>query len=234
MLKVGKRIIEGSQLPLPEINTYPEIPEASAYDLIICANSLNEIERNSEATVLKLLERLTERGTILILEPGLRETTRRLMRVRDLVRGKGLSIIFPCTRQDPCPMLRASESDWCHGTLLGTAGSLRGSALVPLVDELTGFNKHRLKYSVVICSKLPITLDGIRVLRTPEKSKRGLVVPVCGPGIFGDLVLPKRARNDNNRALDRAGWYERITISPLPEGMSLSKESVVTREKGSE
>jgi len=80
------------------------------YDLIVCANVLNEIpdEAVREETVMRLAKRLRDDGTLLICEPAdlanataLRDLSRRL-------KGRGLSIYSPCNdiRGVPCMVER--------------------------------------------------------------------------------------------------------------------------------
>ena len=52
-------------------------------------------------------------GTLILLEPALRETSRPLLAVRDRLLATGLKVVAPCFWTGPCPAL-ARERDWCH------------------------------------------------------------------------------------------------------------------------
>ena len=56
-------------------------------------------------------------GTIVIIEPALRETSRELLAVRDLLLSQtaqpALDVVAPCFWAGPCPALER-ERDWCH------------------------------------------------------------------------------------------------------------------------
>ncbi len=95
--------------------------KAGAFDLVILANSLNELFRSatdpiaSRVTLLEsLLDALSSDGTCMIIEPALRETTRDLHHVRDrLVSARRATVYSPCLHEQPCPAL-ARPDDWCH------------------------------------------------------------------------------------------------------------------------
>jgi ribosomal protein RSM22 (predicted rRNA methylase) len=56
---------------------------------------------------------LAEGGTIVIIEPALRETARALEETRDRLIDRGWFVVAPCLWRGKCPAL-ARERDWCH------------------------------------------------------------------------------------------------------------------------
>lgn len=96
------------------------------FDLIVCGFVLNELFENDdkaravEQRVLllqRLAATLAHDGTLLILEPALKHTSRNLQRVRDQISASNeLNVFAPCLRKGPCPML-TSERDWCHESI---------------------------------------------------------------------------------------------------------------------
>lgn len=189
--------------------TLPPESEGS-FDLVIAANSVAELE---EAHALSLVQELSQRvapkGFLLLLEPGQLAHTRRLMSLRDRLVSQ-MTPIFPCTRRDPCPMLRASESDWCHGTLTWAQPKLSRQ-----MDSLLGFNKHRIKFSAFIFQRDGLLRDGIRVISPPEKTPRGIEVTVCGRERYGVVRIKKGERTAGTRALERADVFDRLTCVEL-------------------
>ena len=97
------------------------------FDLIVAAHLLNELFVALPATA-RIAARaqkarawcetlLAPGGTMVILEPALRETSRDLLAVRDQLVGAGLRVVAPCLWAGPCPAL-ARERDWCHDAAL--------------------------------------------------------------------------------------------------------------------
>jgi len=129
--------------------------DGDRYDLIILANTLNELFRDARDPVLRrttlvrrLLDWLDNSGSLIILEPALRSVTRELHEVRDNLLADRLCTVYsPCLRDRPCPALAKSD-DWCHEERPWTAPSL-----VVAVDRQVGFIKDALKFSYVILRK---------------------------------------------------------------------------------
>lgn len=195
------------------------------FDLIIAANMLNELSPpEGLALIAKLVEALTPNGCLLTVEPALFETTRAHMALRDatLARFPELTILFPCTHGAPCPMLTRSETEWCHAPL-----PWNEPRLVRQIDTLTGFNKHRPKYSAFIFGRATGPADGLRIIRAAEKSAKGTTALVCGPQIYGELTLLKRHKTEANRLFQRAEAFDRIVVNPPPERGSIDPEAQV-------
>jgi len=195
------------------------------FDLIIAANMLNELDtRDGMALLVTLADALAPNGCLLTLEPALLETTRVHMALRDniLARFPELTPVFPCTHRAPCPMLRHNESEWCHAPL-----PWNEPRLVRQIDALTGFNKHRPKYSAFIFRRGGASPSGIRVLRAAEKSAKGTSALVCGPELYGDLTLLKRHKTEENRLFQRADIYDRIAVEPPPERGCIGEDARV-------
>jgi ribosomal protein RSM22 (predicted rRNA methylase) len=98
-----------------------------AHDLVLVGNVLSEldvgmpdaarVERHA-SMLRELLDRRTApEGALVVVEPALRDRTRHLHAVRDvLVAGRDVAIFAPCLHEAPCPAL-ARESEWCHEDL---------------------------------------------------------------------------------------------------------------------
>jgi ribosomal protein RSM22 (predicted rRNA methylase) len=175
------------------------------YDLIIAANVLNEIPKK-EDTTRDLIDALSEDGVLLILEPALKAKTREAMKLRDFIlkTDKTLSVLFPCTHNNPCPMLKY-PADWCHGPLYW-----EGTKLVSQIDELTGFNKHRLKYSAFVLRKNAENLPGCRVVSIPKKDKTGISAVLCCKDFYGPVKVSKKKNSESYGAFKRAGLWDHL------------------------
>ncbi len=182
------------------------------FDLIILANSLNELFESAKdpiearARFLKaLLKAVAEDGTMMIIEPALRETTRALHRVRDrLLAGGAATVYSPCMHEGACPAL-IRESDWCHEERPWTP-----PAVVREIDETVGFIKDALKFSYLLLRKDGLTIaerraDVYRVVSEMLPMKGDRRAWLCnqeGRQLVGRL---EKARSEANAAFD--SWH---------------------------
>ncbi len=130
------------------------------FDLIILSNSIGEIsgETGDIALFIKMLaeKRLDLHGSLLIIEPALKETSRKLLMLRDeLIRSGAMNVYSPCLTQEKCQALD-KNTDWCH-----EADEWDAPQIVKDIDRLTGFDKNRLNYSCMIFRKDGLSLADI-------------------------------------------------------------------------
>ncbi|MCP4500334.1 MAG: hypothetical protein GY822_10280 [Deltaproteobacteria bacterium] len=97
------------------------------FDLVVLANVLNEMGDPRKGIAARMevvnaaLDRLNEKGVLLIIEPATQVHSRGLMRLRDELvdedeDGK-YSVVAPCCAGTPnCPLLERGR-DWCHTDL---------------------------------------------------------------------------------------------------------------------
>ncbi len=125
------------------------------FDLIILANCLNEIFADAGDPIMarttfvdQSLALLAPHGTMMIVEPALRETSRALHRVRDrLLQEKRCTLYSPCLHEQNCPAL-AKADDWCH-----EERAWEPPVIIQEIDEQVGFIKDALKFSYVLLRK---------------------------------------------------------------------------------
>jgi ribosomal protein RSM22 (predicted rRNA methylase) len=168
------------------------------FDLIVAANSINEIPYNERKDlVLSLFEKLSSNGYLIILEPGSLNITRELMQLRQsLLDLDNLKIVYPCTHMDDCSLLK-QENQWCHSEI--TIDRLETTRIF---DQFLGLNKHTVSYSALIIKKSSdiIGQDKLyRVITEPKDSKAGTTAYICGHDYQGLVMLQKRDRTDQNR-----------------------------------
>jgi ribosomal protein RSM22 (predicted rRNA methylase) len=186
--------------------------KAGPCDLIILANSLNELFQTAADPVAarvtfleELLEALASDGTLMIVEPALRETTRALHQVRDRLVAVGRATVYsPCLHDRPCPAL-VREEDWCHEERPWTP-----PAMVGKVDRAVGFIKDALKFSYLLLRKDGLTIterhpDVYRVVSemlVMKGDRRAWLCNETGRPLVGRL---DKARSDANASFDR--WH---------------------------
>jgi hypothetical protein len=79
--------------------------------LLIISHVLNELSSDALESIRRLVARSE---TVLWVEPGTRDISRQLGRIRDELRSR-FHILAPCTHELGCPMFAAdNERHWCH------------------------------------------------------------------------------------------------------------------------
>src|SRR5207253_9030047 len=122
------------------------------YELIVLANTLSELFCTSRNPVERraklvhgLLDLLDQSGTLMILEPAMRDASRDLHRLRDaLLEERACTVYSPCLHERSCPAL-VKEGDWCHEERPWTP-----PPLVAAIDQEVGFIKDALKFSYLL------------------------------------------------------------------------------------
>ncbi len=172
--------------------TSSELPQEE-FDLTVAANVLSELP-----DALALVRKLT--GTIVLIEPALRETGRALLRLRDALLAEGFAALAPCLTQKPCPAL-ASAKDWCTAELRWTP-----PRYFRQLAEATGLRADELlSFAPLILSRTaPAPEPGVwRVVGVPPPEKGKKRVWVCSDE--GRVAL---GRLDRHASADNAQFDE--------------------------
>lgn len=155
------------------------------FDSIVVANVLCEMNRNQVFRELaKMVRKLSSNGSLVLIEPGDRLNSQRLVTLKPFLKSLGFKTFFPCPSDSECPLSKGK--DWCHGVVQVD----RGRLLLTL-DKFLGLNHHRLAYSILVCQLTPPTTSLPTVLRT-RKVKRAIVAEVC----LGERVVSVRVTQD--------------------------------------
>ena len=205
------------------------------FDLIVAAHLLGElfltepplerVESRARRVLAWCRAFLDDGGTVILLEPALRETSRALLAVRDRLLTSGLAVVAPCFWAGPCPAL-ARERDWCHD-----AANAPGPGR-PRVD---------FSYLVLRPSAPPAAPNTLfRVVSDPLVEKGRLRIFGCGPAGRQALVRLDRAATSANAAFEALERGDVAMIGGAPagdsagarfasDGLRLGPETVVTR-----
>lgn len=187
-----------------------QIMRGGPYDLMIMANCLNElflaatdpsVER--AAIVAQLLPFLAPHGSVMIVEPALRQTARELHRLRNHLLKQNLCTIYsPCLHERACPALDHPD-DWCH-----EERPWQTPPAIAALDRKVGFIKDALKFSYLllrkdgrtIVSRSPRTFRVVSELRELKGEKRAWLCNETGRpevGRLDRLASPKNAAVDD-------------------------------------
>lgn len=209
-----------------------------AFDVITLGHVLNELGRGPAALGERaaLLERaaaqLRPGGSLVVLEPALRDTSRELLQVRDLVVARGYAVRAPCLWRGGCPAL-VKASDWCHAE--------RTWSPPPLLDALAreaGLHKEALKMSYLVLAPpgepWPEPPPGrlFRIVSEPLEGKGRQRYIGCGPEGRLGLALQEKHRTAANEAFFSLRRGDVVAVEgtePRGDGLALVEGSSVRK-----
>jgi hypothetical protein len=182
------------------------------------------------ALVSAWLERRVEpHGSLVVIEPALRDRSRHLHRVRDALVASGATVFAPCLHHAPCPALER-ETDWCHEDVPVDLPAW----LVP-VARAAGLRREGLTFSYVVLRNDGVRLGGalplapsatrLRVVSGAIPSKGKVEAFLCGELESAGSRVVGRARTmrlDRDASLANAAWDhlgrgDVFSIDPAPE-----------------
>jgi hypothetical protein len=223
-------------------------PRGARFDVVLLGQVLSEMdgELDREARIARhagLLEELVESalepgGSVVVIEPALRDRTRHLHAVRDalLALPSPKSVFAPCLHAAPCPAL-AREGDWCHEDLAVDLPAW----LVP-VARAAGLRWQGLTFSYLVLRADELTLRGargrerLRVVSDAIVTKGKREAYLCGelPGGVARVCVRRldRDRNEDNAAWDDVRRGDLLAIEPAPERGRIDAAARVTRAGG--
>ena len=180
-------------------------PPEGRFDLITMGHVLNELYGAGDESVkprAALLEQVLAQvkpgGSLVVLEPALRETSRLLLKVRDALVDKGYAIRAPCLYRGACPAL-VKETDWCHAER-----SWPMPRVVEDIAKAAGLHKESLKMSYLVLAPQgeawpePRPERLFRIVSEPLAGKGRHRYIGCGPEGRLGLALQERHRTEKN------------------------------------
>jgi SAM-dependent methyltransferase len=206
------------------------------FDTVALGHVVNElfVGEGAAARRAALLEEaaglLAPGGSLVVIEPALRETSRGLLAVRDLLVSRGLAVRAPCMFRGPCPAL-LRESDWCHAER-----PVEPPPLVAEIGRAAGLRKEAVKMSYLVMAPpgeaWPEPPPGrvFRVVSEPLPSKGRLRYMGCGPEGRMGLALQDKHLGDANRRFEgllRGDVVALTEVEPRGDGLRLSERSLV-------
>ena len=206
------------------------------YDLIILANTLGELfcisrdpVRQRAKLVQGLLALLHENGTLMIIEPAMRDASRNLHRLRNaLLEERACTVYSPCLHERPCPAL-VKEEDWCHEERPWTPPSL-----IAAIDQEVGFIKDALKFSYLLLRKDGRTIvqrksTVYRVVSELREMKGEKRVWLCNETGRPEVGRLNRMKSPSNAAVDE--WHRGaiVRIDQIVRAQRKGREATVGR-----
>jgi ribosomal protein RSM22 (predicted rRNA methylase) len=213
-----------------------ELAPGRRLDLVTLGHVLNELFPGPDADLRRadLLEEalslLAPGGSLLVVEPALRDTSRALLRVRDLLVARGHAVRAPCLFRGACPAL-LRETDWCHAER-----AIEPPPLVAQIGRAAGLRKEAVKMSYLVVAPAgepwaaPPAGRTFRIVSEPLASKGRLRYMACGPEGRMGLSLQEKHVTEANRRFERLlrGDVVRVTGGePRGDGIALGEGSTV-------
>jgi SAM-dependent methyltransferase len=208
-------------------------------DVVLMGHALNELFRGHGEAITDerradLLEEalalLAPGGSLVVVEPALRDTSRALLRVRDLLVARGYAIRAPCLFRDRCPAL-VKETDWCHAER-----PVEPPPLVAQIAKAAGLRREAVKMSYLVVAPKgegwaePPPGRVFRIVSEPLPSKGRLRYMGCGPEGRIGLALQEKHVTEGNRHFAKLLRGDVIEIGggePRGDGVALGPESTV-------
>jgi SAM-dependent methyltransferase len=223
----GLRCIEGNLEHPLKGDLGKQIVRGGPYDLMIMANCLNELfpalinsPTERAAVVAQLLPFLALHGTIMIVEPALRQTARALHHMRNHLLKQGLCMVYsPCLHEGACPAL-VHPDDWCH-----EERPWQTPPAIAAIDREVGFIKDALKFSYLllrtdgrtIVTRSPQTFRVVSELRELKGEKRAWLCNETGRPEVGRL--------------DRKASLENAAVDSWHRGAIVQIERIIRKER---
>ena len=126
------------------------------------------------ARVNDAVRRLLPGGRVVVVEPALRESTRRLMRVRDVLAAGGAHVHAPCPHDGPCAML-GDARDWCHDDV-----DVDLPAWTQALARAAGLRWQGLTFARLVLGAEPVARPAFRVVAPPRDSRGRRERQLCG------------------------------------------------------
>jgi ribosomal protein RSM22 (predicted rRNA methylase) len=175
------------------------LDEVDAADLVIASYLIGEV---GEAERRGLAERLwaKTRDTLLAVEPGTPDGSRRIIALRAQLIAAGAHVAAPCPHDHPCPL---QAPDWCHFARrlprLRAHKQIKGAEL-PFEDE---------KFSYVVLTRTPVAQSYSRVLAPPVVGKVEVSAKLCTVDGLQIAKVPRRDKAAYAKAR-RWRWGEAV------------------------
>jgi ribosomal protein RSM22 (predicted rRNA methylase) len=185
------------------------------YDMIIFANSLTEIHKGDSVPV-KYIEHifrcLSDAGILILIEPALKRTSRRLMELRNtIIRQTKHTILLPCLHKEECPLLQIRKNkEWCHQSVVW-----QPPEYLTFINQDLNREIDRLKYSYLVIARnaYPVAINpGFLVISNLLKEKGRKRCYLCTPDGRVELVRQDKSTSDSNTDFDEVHMGDVVDI----------------------
>ena len=177
-------------------------PDEARRGLVLVSHVLPELDAAGEARLLDVIRRAE---SAVIVEPGTSETSRRLVQLRERLRGE-FHVVAPCTHRDTCGMLAETNAQhWCHfhatpPSEIFMDGDWMHFGRVMVIDL------RALPLSFLVLDRrtpAPLPEGTVRVTGHPRFYKAHVLLPGCDAAGVRERRFSKRTDGPLFRAMEK-------------------------------
>lgn len=171
MINIGKQLMSNTELSKVKWEQFDILQDniTEKADIVVTSYMINELPENEKEFVIEKMWNAANK-LLIIIEPGTPAGFKNILKVRKKLLKDGGYIVAPCTHQGECPI---SKDDWCAFYARVFRSSIHKQAKK---GEL-GYEDE--KFSYIAFSKIPVKIDGDRILRHPQIYKGYVNVKLC-------------------------------------------------------
>jgi len=177
-----------------DVEVWQESVPPRSVDVLLISHALTE---QPESFALPC-----EAKSVIIVEPGTYEVSRRLIALRERLRGE-FNVAAPCTHQAACGMLAAdNERHWCHHFAPTPTEVFMDGDWVRFA-KLAGIDLRSLPVSYLVLDRRPAPAGGMRVIGRPRVYKAHALVLGCDADGVRERRVEKRTEPELYRRLKK-------------------------------
>jgi SAM-dependent methyltransferase len=178
-------------------------PPDGEFGTLLISHVLTELSDEQVVEILNLAARAT---SVIWIEPGTYEVSRRLIAVREGLRAT-FAVVAPCPHRAVCGMLTAdNERHWCHQFAPSPPTTFTDGNWARFA-ELVGVDLRSLPVSFLVLDKRPqpMRTDGVRVIGRPRVYKAHGLVLGCDASGVREYRCTQRDQPEEFRHLKKGG-----------------------------
>lgn len=195
------------------------LPTKQKFDIIILAHSLAEMypENIPIRFIHRLFRNVTENGLTIIIEPALKQLSRRLTDLRNnIIADRKLSVQLPCLQNQECPLHNIrKQKEWCHQSI-----RWQPPDFMKIMNQGLNREINILKFSYLVISKKDFSMpyeNQYLVISDLLKEKGKRKCFLCTPTGRIKLVRLNKNRTECNEAFGRIRKGDMISARHLVE-----------------
>lgn len=151
---------------------------------------------------------------VIIVEPGTHEGSRRLIALRERLRGE-FNVVAPCTHQTTCGMLApGNERHWCHHFAPPPTEVFMDGDWARFA-KVAGIDLRSLPVSYLVLDRRPASPYGMRMIGRPRIYKAHALLMGCDEAGVREIEVRKRDEPEEFRRLKKGtweAWREKTTL----------------------